>query len=201
VVGAIGIGGREKARVYDLKQVRPRITADQDSYNQGGMDYLSAYADVQSLDMAAKTATNAMGPAAQSYYQDTIKKEIQTAEQKFTNEQKAGRSMYTSTAAQYDIGADSIPHDGMAMLHKNERVIPSEQNKQITSVLNTHGSYLSAMRQGGGSASRGSSSGDVHVHFHAHDSKTAMQFLMNNKHVIRSAVNASYAENSGGSDA
>lgn len=31
LLGAVGPGGAEKARVYDLKQVRPRITADQDS--------------------------------------------------------------------------------------------------------------------------------------------------------------------------
>ena len=104
IVGSIGFGGREKARVYDLKQIRPRIANDTSSYEQGGMDYLSAYSDMQSMDMEAKRTTNAYGPAARSYYQDTIKKEIQQAEAKFTGMQKAGRSQFTATAAQYDQG-------------------------------------------------------------------------------------------------
>jgi hypothetical protein len=45
------------------------------------------------------------------------------------------------------------------------------------------------------------SGGDVHLHVHAIDAKSSVQFLMANKHAVRSALNASYAENSGGSDA
>lgn len=191
IMGVFGPGGAEKARVYDLKQVRPRITADQDAYSQGGMDYLAAYSDLQSADMAAKKATDAMGFAGSHYYQDNIKPELQKAEARFTAEQRAGRSNYTATAASYDVGSDYVPRDGMAMIHEGERIMPSDQNERITSAIE------------GGSMMPAASGppGDVNLNFYAHDSKSAMQFLMANKHVIRSAINESYAENSGGSDA
>jgi hypothetical protein len=41
--------------------------------------------------------------------------------------------------------------------------------------------------------------GDIHVH--AIDPKSGVQWLMANKHVIRSAFNESLSENSGGADA
>lgn len=190
IFGAIGFGGREKAHVYDLKQVRPRIQTDQLAYNAGSMDYMSAYSDMQALDSEAKKATDAMGPAAKSYYHDTIEKEIHNAAQRFTREEKAGRSQYTATAAQFAIGADYVPRDGFAMIHRGERIMPSDQNERITQAL-----------EGGGAMQAASAPSDVHLHFHAHDSKSAMQFFMDNKHVVRSALNASYAENSGGADA
>jgi hypothetical protein len=40
--------------------------------------------------------------------------------------------------------------------------------------------------------------GDVHLHVHAIDAKGVAGFLDKYKHNIRSAVNDSYAENSGG---
>lgn len=190
VVGFLGPGGAEKARVYYLKQVLPRITADQQAYNQGGMDYLAAYSDLQSLDMQAKKATDAMGFAGQHYYQTNIKPKLQQAEAKFTEEQEAGRSMFTSTAAQYAVGTDYVPRTGMAVIHEGERVMPSDQNERITQAL-----------EGGTMAAESPTQGDVHIHMNAIDAKSGMQFLMANKHVVRSAVNASYAENSGGSDA
>jgi hypothetical protein len=42
------------------------------------------------------------------------------------------------------------------------------------------------------------SMGDVHLHVHAIDGKDAARFISDNKHVIRGAINDSYAENSGG---
>jgi hypothetical protein len=216
IVGAIGFGGREKARVYDLKQVRPRIGNDIDSYQQGGMDYLSAYADVQSLDQDAKKATNQLGPAAQNYYQDTIKKEIKSAEAKLTAEQKAGRSQYTATAAQYDWGGpvDNFgafgdgPTHGMIRAQRGEYMVEQQ-------AANTHAGALNAINSGatpsdmaryyggGGSTmpAQSASSGDIHLHLNAIDGKSALQFLTANKHHVRAALNASLGENSGASDA
>jgi hypothetical protein len=214
LLGAIGFGGREKARVYDLKTVRPRIANDQDSYQQGGMDYLSAYSDIESLQQEAARATNQMGPAAQSYYQDTIKKEIKEAEGKLTAQQRAGRSMYTAQAAQYDWGGpvDNFgslsdgPDHGYARLQRNEFVVEQQ-------AAQTHGGALNAINSGATHADMakyyGADSstmpaasapagwtGDMHVH--AIDAKGVAQFLDKYKHNIRSAVNDSMGENSGG---
>jgi hypothetical protein len=43
--------------------------------------------------------------------------------------------------------------------------------------------------------------GEVHLHLHAIDGKSSMQFLRANKHQIRAVLNESFAENSGGGDA
>jgi hypothetical protein len=40
--------------------------------------------------------------------------------------------------------------------------------------------------------------GDVHLHVHAIDAKGVADFMDKNKHIIRGALNNSYAENSGG---
>lgn len=188
ILGAFGFGGREKARVYDLKTVRPRLANDRDSYQQGSMDYLSAYSDAESLQTEALKTTNAWGPGAHDYFNDTIKPEIIQAEGKLTAEQRAGRSQYTAQAAQYDIGADSVPGTGWAVIHKNERIIPSDQNERITQ----------ALEDGGKMPVQAASMGDVHLHVHAIDAKGVAGFLDKYKHNIRSAVNDSYAENSGG---
>lgn len=212
IVGAIGFGGREKARVYDLKTVRPRIQADQLAYNTGSMDYSSAYSDLQSLDVEAKRTLDKMGPAAKSYYRDTVEGEIHHAIQRFNNEEKAGRSMYTASAAQYDQGGwtgdfgsmATGPNSGWAHMRSREFVVQEQPAA-------THAGALEAIRAGathaqmaayyGANTMPAESGGDVHLHVHAIDAKSSVQFLMANKHAVRSALNASYAENSGGSDA
>jgi hypothetical protein len=188
VLGAFGFGGREKARVYDLKTVRPRLANDRDSYQQGSMDYLSAYSDAESLQTEALKTTNAWGPEAHSYYNDSIVPEIKEAEGKLTAEQRAGRSQYTTSAASYDVGSDYIPQTGWNLNHEGERIIPSDQNERITQAL-----------EGGGKMPvQAAPMGDVHLHVHAIDAKGVAGFLGKYKHDIRGAVNDSSAENSGG---
>lgn len=204
IVGALGLGGKEQARVYDLKTVRPKITGDTDSFQQGSMDYLTAYSDLQATDWQARSATGQMGPQGHAYYEDYIAKELKTAEAKLTQEQKAGRSMYTVSAASYDIGTDSVPYDGMAMIHQNERIVPSDQNERITKAIEsqtsssyTHANYISAMQS---RDARSGSQGDrtMNLNVHAIDSKGVAQFLDKYKHHIKAAVNNASAENSGG---
>ncbi len=194
IIGAMGIGGREKARVYDLKQVRPRLLNDMDQYQQGQMDYMSAYADMRSLERDANMNTNPMGPAAKSYYQGVIKPEIHAAEAKLDAEQRAGRSMYTTTAAQYAAGTDRVPRDGYAFIHKDERIMPSDQNERVTRAIE-YGANSTRM------AAQSSASFGGDIHLHTIDAKSSQQWLMQNKHVLRASINASYAENSGGADA
>ena len=55
-----------------------------------------------------------------------------------------------------------------------------------------------------GSAGRQAASGGdrtLHMNINAIDAKSVAQFFNANKHHIRAALNASYAENSGGADA
>ena len=193
IMGAIGVGGREKARVYDLRSVRPRLAQDVQSYETGGMNYLSAYADVQALDMEAKKATNRLGPGAQGYYQDTIKPELHQAEAHFGAMEKAGRAHFAATAAQFDIGTDFVPGTGMAVIHQGERIIPSDQNERITRMVEGYEPTRAAVQ------SNDAWGGDIHIH--AIDAKSSIRWLLDNKHNVRAAINASYAENSGGSDA
>lgn len=193
IIGAIGFGGREKARVWWLKNGRNRMQNDTDSFQQGGMDYLSAMADIEQLKADANHTTNAMGKSAEGYYQDTIKPEIAKAEANLTREQKAGRSQFAASTASYAVGSDYIPATGLNLNHEGERIIPSDQNKRITRALEAGADAKMPAMSGFG--------GDVHLHVHAMDTKSVKQFLFDNKHGIRSALNASYAENSGGADA
>jgi hypothetical protein len=80
VLGAFGFGGRAKAEKYDKKQVRPHISEDERAFGAGGMDYLTVYSDLDSLNLEAKKTVSQWGPAAKSYYDDTIKKEIVQAQ-------------------------------------------------------------------------------------------------------------------------
>jgi hypothetical protein len=202
ILGAIGFGGKEKARVYDLKTVRPRIGADTMAYQAGSMDYGSAYSDMQSLDAEARKTLDAMGGSARAYYWDTINREIHQAEARLTAEQKAGRSQVTMSAAQFDIGADNIPRDGWAMLHQNERIIPSDQNERITQALEWGGDSSKASSSGQSTMpAQAATMGDIHFHVNAIDSRSVEKFFMQHGHKIRAALNASYAENSGGADA
>src|SRR5579885_590899 len=188
ILGAFGFGGRERARVYWLKQGRPRMNGDIDSFQQGGMDYLTAYMDIEQLETEAKHTTNKMGAAAESYYQDTIKKEIADAEQKLTREQKAGRSQFGFSTAMFDIGTDYVPRTGLAVIHEGERIVPSDQNERITRAIES-GSGVMPADMGDGS--------EMHLHVHAIDAKSAVQFLMSNKQAVRAALNASFAEYGG----
>jgi len=216
VLGAFGFGGREKARAYDLKQVRPRIANDNQSYQQGSMDYLSAYSDIQSLDMEAKKTTSSYGPAASSYYQDTMKKELREAGQKFTAEQKAGRSHFTATVAQGHQGGwtenfgsmATGPDTGWMHMRANEFVVneqPAAEHAGALEAIRSGATHSDMAKYYGADSTKMPASsetgGDVHLHVHSLDTKSGMQWLMANKHVIRAAVNSSYAENSGGADA
>jgi hypothetical protein len=204
VVGAIGFGGREKARVYDLKNVRPTLTADQDAYAQGSMDYMTAYSNAQQMIGSSWGAIRSMGPAAMSYWNDTIKPELTQAMAKFTSEERAGRSLYPAAAASYAVGTDYIPTTGFNLNHQGERIMPSDQNERITRAVESgadlssvHKSYQQAMRTGSSQGSSGPSR-TMNMNVHAIDSSGVAQFLDKYKHQIRGAVNDSYAENSGG---
>jgi hypothetical protein len=186
IIGAIGTSGPEKK--YDKETVKPRIAADKMSYDQGGMDYMTAYSDAESLMMESQKTLHSMGHNGTKYFNNTIQPEIKQFMASLSAQEKAGRSNYSSSAAQYDIGTDSVPHDGFAMIHAGERIIPSDQNERLTTAL-----------EGGGKMPvQSQSMGDVHLHVHAIDAKGVAQFMGQYKHHIRAALNDSYAENSGG---
>jgi hypothetical protein len=227
VLGAIGFGGREKGRVYDLKQVRPRLKNDFDAFQAGSMDYMSAYSDMQALDQEARKTLDKMGGAARGYYWDTINHEIKQAEGKLTAEQKAGRSMYTMSAAQFDQGgwADDFgamatgPGTGLAHLRRGEFVVNEQPAAEHAGALEAiragashaemgryygldaaQASYRAAM-QSRASQAASSRSTTHNWNVKAWDSKSVAQMLLDEKHGVRAAMNASYDENSGGSDA
>jgi hypothetical protein len=219
LVGAIGFGGREKARVYDLKTVRPRLKNDTDSFQQGSMDYLSAYSDMESAQTDANHTISKLGPAANSYYQDTIKPEISTAEQKLSREAKAGRSASTFSAAQYDTGGAiddfgdlaTSPDHGLVHAQLGEFVVKPnayQKNKSTLDALNSGASmedvansYRSTMQSR--DARSGSQGGDrtAHLHFHSPDAKGIRDLFMNNAHHVRAALNSSYGSYGGQADA
>jgi hypothetical protein len=186
IAGAIG--SREKARVYDLKEVRPRIANDEDQYHQGSLDYTSAYSDEQSLIGASWAVTKNMGGLGKHYWTTTIKPEIMQSMAKLSAEEKAGRSQYTQSKASYASGTDYVPSAGQYTLHPGERVMPSDQNERITQAIEGNGKM----------PVQSSSGGDVHLHVHAIDAQGVSKFLDTYKHNIASAVNDSRGENSGG---
>ena len=183
-------GEREQARVYDLKTVRPQIANDRDSYQQGSMDYMSAYSDMQTLIGTSWAATKKIGVEAGHYWNTNIKPEIMQAMGKLTAEEKAGRSQYTAQAASYATGTPYVPETGLNLNHAGERIFSSVDNAEITKAV-TEGKTSSMPVQS-------PSMGDVHLHVHAIDAKGVADFMGKNKHILRAALNDSYAENSGG---
>jgi hypothetical protein len=196
ILGAIGFGGKEKARVYDLKQVRPRLANDTDAFQQGSMDYTSAYSDMQSLDQEARKTLDKMGGSARGYYWDTINGEIKKAEAKLTGEQRAGRSQYTTAAAQYETGTDRVPETGAYILHENESVYTADRTDRTEAATRALESAADSRTM------PAASSFDGHVHFHVNaiDSKGVAQFFRDNSNHIRASLNYSRAFNSGGAD-
>ena len=118
------------------------------------------------------------------------------------------------TAAQFDGGGlvrgfgdfASGPRNGWANLEIGETVMH-------TSATSMHGPALGMMLAGGdhedlaryygAGQSRmpvASAPQALQLHFHSHDAKGAYELFMDNKHHVRAALNASYAENSGGWD-
>jgi hypothetical protein len=188
--GAIigGIGSGKNAREYDLKTVRPRIANDLEAYHSGGMNYLAAYSDAQSLQMEADQTTKKMGPADSRYFGSTIIPEIKQLMGKLDSEQRAGRSMYSASTASYATGTNYVPETGYGFIHKGEGVFDSSRNERLTQAAES----MSRMPV------QSPSMGDVHLHVHAIDAHGVAGFLDKYKHNIRSAVNDSYAENSGG---
>jgi hypothetical protein len=175
--------------VWWLKQGRPRLSNDMDSFQQGSMDYLSAYMDMESLKYSASETLKKMGFVGERYYHDTVTGEITSAEGKLSREQKAGRSASTFSAAQYDVGTDAVPRDGMAMIHENERIIPSDQNERITRAI-----------EGGSKMAPAAQASDVNLHFHSFDAAGARDLLMQHSATVREALNASNGGYGGESD-
>ena len=92
----------------------------------------------------------------------------------------AAQGVVASVAA-YDIGAWSIPQDQLAMVHKNELVMPAAEAGAFRSLL-------SKQVQGAGI---GQSGGDTHVHLNvsALDAGSVKNWLGNNSRQIMKAMN------------
>jgi hypothetical protein len=108
-----------------------------------------------------------------------------------------------------DFGSMSTgSNTGWAHMRSGEFVVneqPAAEHAGALEAIRSGASHADmASYYGGGSTVRPeqpheSWSGDIHIH--AMDTQTGVQWLLNNKHAVRSAVSASYAENSGGADA
>src|SRR6202043_1776828 len=46
----------------------------------------------------------------------------------------AGAAAFAAVMA-FDVGSDSVPNTGMALVHQGERIIPGAQNERITQAL------------------------------------------------------------------
>lgn len=89
-----------------------------------------------------------------------------------------------SAFSSFDIGAWSIPHDQLAMVHQNELVMPAAEAGAFRSMLS--GAVAGESTGGGG--------GDSHTHAHFHvtapDATGVRQFFANNSRHILSALSA-----------
>jgi hypothetical protein len=219
IIGFFGVGGTAKAKKYDKETVRPAIAQERAAFEGGQTDYLTAYGDLESLDNAAKKATNQMGSGGQHYYQDTIKKEILGLESTMTRMSKAGRGRLSFTAAQYHGGGDidnfgdlaTSPTEGLIHAELGEFMVKPSAAAQNRSTLRQMqagasidsmvDSYRSTMQTN--SAQQAQRQGDVtaNLHFHSFDAKGARDMLMNNAPAVRAALNASQSSYGGKSDA
>ncbi len=213
VFGFLGFGGRKKAEDYDKHQVRKRIADDLQAYEAGAMDYQTAFDDFDALSREAKITTRQWGSAGKDVYNDSIKGEITAAQTRLTREQKAGRSEFGMTAAQFHNGGfingfgSMGTNDGQGWIHAQQGEFMLNQQAAMShtaaaQLINSGASHSQMAAYYGANKAPVASSGggDVNLHFHSHDSKGAYQLFMDNKHHIRAALNQSYAENSGGAD-
>ncbi len=214
LIGVVGFGGRKKAENYDKHQVKPHIDADYTAFESGGMDYQTAFDDLDALSRQAKMDLHKIGTAGTSYYNDTVKGEIKTAQDRLTRESKSGRAQFGFTAAQFHTGGlvsdfgslATSPTEGFAHLEKGEVVMHQQASSSHATALQamlggaSHSDIASLYGAQSTRAPAASTGGDVNMHFHSADAKAAMRLFMDNKHHIRAALNQSYAENSSGAD-
>jgi hypothetical protein len=78
--------------------------------------------------------------------------------------------------ASFDSGTISVPHDGMAMIHRSEMVLPPPQAEVMRSAL------------GQGESGGGLGGGETHIHIHTPDVDSFNQLLMNNSSGVAAAV-------------
>jgi hypothetical protein len=212
VLGLLGLGGRAAAAAYFNQQVRPHLQQTEQQFNTGRMDYLTAYADLQSLDIEARKATAGMGWGGHAYFNDTIHPAILREENKLTSEAKAGRAQFTMSAAQFHSGGwihdfgdfSTGGDDGFIHARRGEVVIEPMQAQRNAPIISAiHGGLDLPLLLGGGAQQQRMPAArqvDVTLHFHSPDAKGARDLLMQNKHVIRAALNDSRTEYAGGSD-
>ena len=193
VIGYLGTAG--PAHDYDKKTVQPRLANDRLSYEHGEMDYSSAYADMQSLQSEAFKATSAMGAAGRRYRNDHILPEIKQAEASLSAQERAGRSNYPASAASYAVGTNYVPRTALYTLHQGETVMTADENQRIRQ---THAAYKATMQSSSARGGFGGGDRNLNMSVHAIDAKGVAQFFDQYKHHMRSALNDSYAENSGG---
>ena len=212
IIGLIGFGGRQKAEKYDKYTLRPQIAQEFLGYQSGAIDYATAYSDFDKMGLDAKETVKQYGSSGLSYYNDTIATEIRNTQARLTREQKAGRSEFGFTAAQFhgggritDFGSFATSStEGFIHALADETVMnknASMRHPQLIDSLNNGASASDiAAMYGPKQAPAASSGGTTNLHFHSHDAKGAYNLFMDNKHHIRAALNDSYAENSGGAD-
>jgi hypothetical protein len=226
ILGFIGLGGQQKAQQYNDQTVKPQIANDILQFGMGSMTYQSAYDDLTKLDLDAKKQTKQWGMGGKSVYSD-IEGEIKSAQSQLTSEQKAGRSQYGMSAAEFHGGGvvngfgdyatsgdegwihaqrgETVMHTSASEMHGDALglMLAGASRGQMASYYGAQAmqpSYRATMQQGAfGGGGHTFNNGDTY-HIRAIDSKSFGDALHANKHSVRGALNASYAENSGGSD-
>jgi GH24 family phage-related lysozyme (muramidase) len=88
----------------------------------------------------------------------------------------------TLAVGSFDIGAWSIPHDQLAMVHRNELVMPAAEAGAFRTMLSDSAA--------GGASEPGGASGDSHVHFNIStmDSASFGRFLHDNSKAVMGAI-------------
>jgi hypothetical protein len=209
ILGVFGFGGRSQAASWWSHNGKPRMDSTAQSFNAGQQDYLSAYSDMQSLDIEARKTTDKMGPGAHDFYNDTIKKAITNEEAQMTRESRAGRGQVTMSTSQFhsggwihDFGNMGTGDDtGFVHAMRNEFVLHPQAAATNAPLLGAMNSGLDLPRLlSGATRMPAQRNYDLDFHFHSPDAKGARDLIMSNKHVIRAALNDSYSEYSGASD-
>jgi hypothetical protein len=214
IAGIFGFGARAKAAQYDKTQVRPAMNNELQSYEAGSTDYQTAYNDLDSLSLQAKQQTKQFGSGGEGYYNDTIRPEIQKAQDNLTRMEKAGRGQFGFTAAQFHNGGiisdfgglGTSSNEGYIHTRKGEIVLNQQAatNYGDVAMLMNSGRSRSDMASylGGNTSTMQAlpAASDVNLHFHSMDAKGARNLLMAHRNDIRSALNLSYQDNAGGFD-
>jgi hypothetical protein len=205
LAGVFGDKGLGRARDYDKNTVQPTIGRDLQDYEAGRSGYNTAYNDLNTLMISARSSIAPIGSGARGYFSSNIQPEIAAAMLTLQRTEIGGRGNIGFGAAQFHSGG-AIGGFGSLATSEDEGFIHAMRGEMVLNraAAAAHAPILHAMNAGvqfsGNVQPRmpaGSSGGSVTLHFHALDSKSVAQWARGGGRDLVAALNQAQRQYSG----